>query len=220
MTAIDLSPFHGITLYSHVDDHYSHSVRFLLAEKGIQYRLILVEDSENEDLFQLNPYATLPTLVDPQIKLFKTSIINEYIDDRYRQVRLFADAPAEKATQQQLLWRIEQDWFKLADVIFKHPDTLNKIAQLKAKNELFDTLMSLNPVFQNYPYFMSENFSIIDCMLAPLLLRLHSLNINISPKHSKGLLLYCKRLFNRESFQQSMTPQEQTKYRNVLKSFK
>lgn len=219
MTELDLSTFHGITLYSHSDDHYNHSVRFVIAEKKINYRLILVDEEQQEDLSQLNPYATLPTLIDPQIKLFKASIINEYLDDRYRQSRLFADSPAEKAEQQQLLWRIEQDWFKLADILLKHPDSLDLNAQAQAKKELFDTLISLEPLFQHYPYFMSEHFSIIDCMLAPLLLRLRSLGINISPKHSKGLLLYCKRLFNRPSFQQSMTMIEKTKYLDVLKSF-
>lgn len=219
MTDLDLSTFHGITLYSHPDDHYCHSVRFVLAEKNIKYRLILVDDDQKEDLAQINPYATLPTLVDPQTKLYKASIINEYLDDRYRQARLYADSPAEKAQHQQLLWRIEQDWFKLADILFRHADTLDVNQQEKAAKELKDTLISLDPLFQNYPYFMSEHLTIIDCVLAPLLLRVIHLKLEISPKSSKGLLLYCKRLFSRESFHQSMTLIEASKYQASLKSF-
>ena len=109
MSNSDLPHFHGITLYSHNNDYQCHSTRLILAEKGIQYRLILVEDSDIEDLTQINPYGSLPALVDPQTKLYHQLIINEYIDDRYRQNRLFSDAPAEKAQQKQLLWRIHQD---------------------------------------------------------------------------------------------------------------
>ncbi|MFC4953850.1 glutathione S-transferase N-terminal domain-containing protein [Acinetobacter puyangensis] len=219
MSVMDKTPFHGVTLYSHPNDHYSHSVRFLLAEKKIQYRLILVDEQDEEDLTQLNPYGSLPTLVDPQVKLFKASIINEYLDDRYRQNRLYADNPAEKAEQRQFLWRIEQDWFKWADILLRHPDTLDQQQQSVAKRELTDILSSLNPLFQHYPYFMSEQFSIIDCMLAPMLLRLWYRKIGISPKHAKGLLLYCQRVFNRDSFRQSLTTFEQTRYSETLKQF-
>ena len=219
MTDLDLSTFHGITLYSHNDDHYSHSVRFALSEKKIKYRLILVDEHQQEDLAQLNPYATLPTLIDPQIKLFNARIIHEYIDDRYRQARLYADSPAEKAEQQQLLWRIETDWFKLSDILLRHPDTLDSDAANKARQELCDMLISLEPLFQHYPYFMSEGFSIIDCVLAPLLLRLYRLDIQIVPKQNKGLTLYCRRLFNRDSFKQSMTMIEKNKYSDILKHF-
>ncbi|KAA8732749.1 starvation protein A [Acinetobacter qingfengensis] len=219
MSVIDTSPYHGITLYCHPNDHYSHSVRFVLSEKKIQYRQILIEDAE-EDLSQLNPYATLPTLVDPQVKLFNTAIINEYIDDRYRQSRLYADAPAEKAQQRQFIWRIEQDWFRLANILLRHPDTLDAQQQQHAKKELQDILISLNPLFQHYPYFMSENLSILDCTLAPMLLRILTLTSGINMKNSKGLILYCKRVFNRDSFQQSLTVMEQTRYTEILKTLK
>ncbi len=217
MSLIDTSPYHGITLYSHPDDYYSHSVRFVCAEKNIQHRLIFIEEHDEEDLTQLNPYGTLPTLVDPQIKLFKASVINEYLDERYRQNRLYADAPAQRAEQRQFLWRIEQDWFKLADTLLRHPDSLNPQQQQIAQQELGDILTSLNPLFQHYPYFMSEQFSIIDCTLAPMLLRLSHMKIQFSSKHSKGLLSYCKRVFNRDSFKKSLTSIEQTRYRETLK---
>lgn len=216
--SIENPSLQGITLYSHADDFRSHWIRYLLAEKQIKYHLILV-DYDDEDLNNLNPYNQLPMLVENELKLFQVSIIAEYLDDRYRQNKLYADAPMPRAEQRQYLWRIEQDWFKLADILLRHPDSLDEHAKHTAKKELFDTLITLSPIFQHYPYFMSENFSIIDCTLAPLLLRLNSLGINISPKHSKGLSLYCKKLFNRESFQQSMTPQEHGKYRHILKSF-
>ncbi|TXJ06122.1 MAG: starvation protein A [Acinetobacter sp.] len=219
MSILDTTPYHGITLYSHHNDYHSHSVRLVLAEKNITYRLILIDEDEHEDLTQLNPYATLPTLIDPQVKLFNTNIINEYLDERYRQQRLYADAPAERAEQRQFLWRIEQDWFKLADILLRHPDSLDEQQHKEAHTELTDTLTSLSPLFQHYHYFMSEQFSILDCTLAPMLLRLQQMQIDISPKHSKGLLLYCKRLFNRDSFKRSLTQVEQRYFAKVLKQY-
>lgn len=220
MSLIDPTPFHGVTIYSHPHDYHSHSVRLVLAEKKINYRLIIVDEHDLDDVVQLNPYGSLPTLIDPQIKLFKASIINEYLDDRYRQNRLYADAPAEKAEQRQLLWRIEQDWFHLADILLRHPDTLDTGQQHTARKELTDTLMSLSPLFQHYTYFMSEQFSILDCTLAPMLLRLTQMQIEFSAKHSKGIILYCKRVFNRDSFKQSLTQTELTRYSEQLKLFK
>jgi RNA polymerase-associated protein len=219
MSVVDTSPYHGITLYSHVNDHYSQSVRLVLAEKKIQYRQFLLEDLE-DDLSQLNPYGSLPTLVDPNVKLFKAAIINEYIDERYRQSRLYADAPAEKAEQRQFIWRIEHDWFRLADILLRHADTLDAAQQQNAQTELRDILISLGPLFQHFPYFMSENFSILDCTLAPMLLRVLGLVQGLNSKNSQGLLLYCKRVFNRDSFQQSLTTIEQTRYTEILKTLK
>lgn len=130
--SVESASVQGITLYSHADDFRSHWIRFLLAEKQIKYQLILV-DHEDEDLASLNPYNQLPMLIENNLKLFSTSIISEYIDDRYRQNKLYADAPGARAEQRQYIWRFEQDWFKLADTMLKHPDTFEPAQQAKAK---------------------------------------------------------------------------------------
>ena len=90
--SVESAPLQGLTLYSHADDFRSHWIRYVLAEKQIKYNLILV-DSDDEDLASLNPYNQLPMLIENDLKLFNTSIISEYIDDRYRQNKLYADAP-------------------------------------------------------------------------------------------------------------------------------
>lgn len=193
----------------------SHWIRFLLAEKQIKYQLILV-DHEDEDLASLNPYNQLPMLIENNLKLFSTSIISEYIDDRYRQNKLYADAPGARAEQRQYIWRFEQDWFKLADTMLKHPDTFEPAQQAKAKKELSDTLISLNPLFQHFPYFVSETFSILDCMLAPMFIRLNSMGIELSKSASRPILLYCNRVFSRPAFVKSMTAQEKNRYSNFV----
>ena len=213
--SVENAPLQGITLYSHADDFRSHWIRYVLAEKQIKYQLILV-DYEDEDLASLNPYNQLPMLLENDLKLFNTAIISEYLDDRYRQNKLYADAPMPRAEQRQYIWRFEQDWFKLADQMLRHPDSLDYTTQRAAQKKLRDTLISLTPLFQHYPYFMSENFSILDCMLAPLFIRLKAMGIELPQQHCRPIFLYCQRVFSRPTFTQAMTLQEKNHYQEFL----
>lgn len=213
--SIENAPLQGITLYSHTDDFRSHWIRFLLAEKQIKHHLILVEEHD-EDIASLNPYNRLPMMIENELKLFNTAIISEYLDDRYRQNKLYADAPAPRAEQRQYIWRFEQDWLNLADIILRHPDTLNKPDRLKAQKKLRDTLISLTPLFQHYPYFMSEQFTILDCMLAPIFIRLSVMGIELPKQQCRPIHLYCQRIFSRPTFIKSMTVQEKNRFSNVL----
>jgi RNA polymerase-associated protein len=213
--SVENAPHQGITLYSHEDDFRSHWIRFLLAEKQIKHTLIIVEE-DDEDLASLNPYNQLPMLIENDLKLFKTHIISEYLDDRYRQNKLYADAPAPRAEQRQYIWRFEQDWFMLADTMLRHPDTLNAAEKKKAQQQLKDTLVSLTPLFQHYPYFMSDNFTILDCMLAPIFVRLKHMGIELPKQQCRPILLYCQRIFSRPAFLKSMTFQEKSRYSELL----
>ncbi|MBK0064413.1 MULTISPECIES: glutathione S-transferase N-terminal domain-containing protein [unclassified Acinetobacter] len=213
--SVENASLQGITLYSHADDFRSHWIRFLLAEKQIKYHLILV-DHEDEDLASLNPYNQLPMLLENDLKLFSTAIISEYIDDRYRQNKLYADAPSTRAEQRQYIWRFEQDWFKQADIMLKHADTLNVEQKIRTQKQFRDTLISLTPLFQHFPYFMAENFGILDCMIAPMFLRLQTMGIELSTQQSRPLLLYCNRVFSRPAFVKSMTQQEKTRYSTLV----
>lgn len=213
--SVENTPLQGITLYSHADDFRSHWIRLLLAEKQIKHHLILVDD-QDEDLASLNPYNRLPMMIENDLKLFNTAIISEYLDDRYRQNKLYADAPAPRAEQRQYIWRLEQDWLKLADIMLCHPDTLNENDKLKAQKQLKDTLISLTPLFQHYPYFMSEQFTILDCMLAPIFIRLSSMGIELPKQQCRPILLYCQRVFNRPAFLKSLTVQEKNRYSSLV----
>ena len=205
----------GITLYSHSDDFRCHWIRYVLAEKQIKYHLIML-DASDEDVASLNPYNQLPMLIENELKLFNTTIIAEYLDDRYRQNKLYADAPGPRAEQRQYIWRFEQDWLKLADVMLCHPDSLDQHAKIKAQQKLRDTLISLMPLFQHFPYFMSDSLSILDCMLAPIFLRLKSMGIELPPQHCRPIHLYCQRIFSRPAFMQSLTLHEKNRYKELL----
>ena len=213
--SVETAPPQGITLYSHEDDFRSHWIRFLLAEKQIKYHLIIVSE-DDEDLASLNPYNQLPMLIENDLKLFNTTIISEYIDDRYRQNKLYADAPAPRAEQRQYIWRLEQDWLKLADTILCHSDTLKPAEAKKAQQQLKNILISLTPLFQHYPYFMSEHFSILDCMLAPIFIRLNQMGIELPPQQCRPILLYYQRIFKRPAFLKSMTLQEKNRYSALI----
>ena len=209
--SVENTPVLGITLYSNADDFRSHWIRFLLAEKQIKYQLIIT-DHEDEDLADLNPYNQLPMLIEQNLKLFSPNVIAEYLDDRYRQNKLYADAPMARAEQRQYIWRFEQDWFKLADQMLRHSDSLNTKQKQQAQKELRDTLISLTPLFQHFPFFMSETFSILDCMLAPIFLRLPQMGIELPAQHCRPIFLYCQRIFSRPAFTKSMTAQEKNSY--------
>ncbi len=215
--SVEAAPLQGITLYSHANDFRSHWIRYVLAEKQIKHHLIIVDD-DDEDVASLNPYNKLPMLIENDLKLFSTSIISEYLDDRYRQNKLYADAPMPRAEQRQYIWRFEQDWLMLADKMLRHPDSFNKEESVKAQKQLKDTLVSLTPLFQHYPYFMSETFSILDCMLAPIFLRLPSMGIHLPPQNCRPILLYMQRIFSRPAFFKSLTLQEKNHYRELLKN--
>ena len=215
--SVEAAPLQGITLYSHANDFRSHWIRYVLAEKQIKHHLIIVDD-DDEDVASLNPYNKLPMLIENDLKLFSTSIISEYLDDRYRQNKLYADAPLPRAEQRQYIWRFEQDWLMLADKLLRHPDSFNKEESVKAQKQLKDTLVSLTPLFQHYPYFMSETFSILVCMLAPIVLRLPSMGIHLPPQNCRPILLYMQRIFSRPAFLKSLTLQEKNHYRELLKN--
>lgn len=214
--SVETIPLQGITLYSYADDFRSHWIRYVLAEKQIKHHLIIVDD-EDEDVASLNPYNQLPMLIENELKLFNTAIISEYIDDRYRQNKLYADAPMPRAEQRQYVWRFENDWLKLADIMLRHSDSLNPDAKRHAQKQFRDILISLTPLFQHFPYFMSEHFGILDCMLAPIFLRLKSMGIELPKQHCRPIHLYIQRIFSRPAFVKSMTLQEKNRYLELLK---
>ncbi|RXS43143.1 stringent starvation protein A [Idiomarina sp. 29L] len=191
-----------MTLYSGKDDLKSHQVRLVLAEKGVGVEITFVtEDYTPEDLLQLNPYPeAAPTLVDRDLVLYNAQIIMEYLDERFPHPPLMPVYPVARGTSRLMMYRIERDWYSLADNI------ANGDAQ--AKQELKEGILSLAPVFADAPYFMSEEFSLVDCYLAPLLWRLPAYGIELEGQGAKEIKQYMVRLFERKTFQDSLTEAE------------
>jgi Glutathione S-transferase len=193
-----------MTLFSGANDMFSHQVRIVLAEKGVSVEICQV-DSNNlpEELLELNPYASVPTLVDRDLVLYTSRIIMEYLDERFPHPPLMPVYPVARGNSRLMMHRIELDWYSLADKIFSGAADADA-----ARKELTENLLAIAPIFNEYPYFMSEEFSQVDCFMAPLLWRLPLLGIEFSGKGAKELKSYMNRLFERDSFQASLTDVE------------
>lgn len=192
-----------MTLYTGSDDVYSHQVRIVLAEKGVNFEAIEVLDSRQppEDLIDLNPYNTVPTLVDRELVLFEAPIIMEYLDERFPHPPLMPVYPVARARSRLMVRRVEKDWYSLMSTILSGKD---KEAE-QARKELTESLLTLAPVFSETPYFLNEDFSLIDCCLAPLMWRLPAMGIKLTGRGAKEVTTYMELLFERESFQASLS---------------
>ena len=191
-----------MTLYSSKNDLKSHQVRLVLAEKGVGVEISFVSgDDRPEDLMQLNPYPdATPTLVDRELVLYNAHIIMEYLDERFPHPPLMPVYPVARGTSRLMMHRIERDWYALADKIMAGDN--------QARQELREGLLSLAPIFADTPYFMREEFSLVDCYLAPLLWRLPSYGIELTGQGAKDVKAYMGRVFERKTFQESLTDVE------------
>ncbi|CAM3768841.1 stringent starvation protein SspA [Avibacterium endocarditidis] len=190
-----------MTLFSNKDDIYCHQVRIVLAEKGVAYEMEEIEPgSVSEDLMELNPYGTLPTLVDRDLVLFNSRIIMEYLDERFPHPPLMPVYPVSRGKSRLLMLRIEQDWYSLLNQIEQGDDAEKEQAVKQLKEEL----LAIAPIFNQTPYFMSEEFSLVDCYIAPLLWRMQKLGIQFTGAGSKAIKNYMERVYQRDSFKQSV----------------
>ncbi|MCU7848645.1 MAG: glutathione S-transferase N-terminal domain-containing protein [Candidatus Thiodiazotropha sp. (ex Lucinoma kastoroae)] len=193
-----------MTLYSDPTDPYCHRVRLVLAEKNITYEVSDIDPlNVPEEVMELNPYGTLPTLVDRDLKLYESRIIMEYLDERFPHPPLLPVDPVSRSTSRLLMYRVDNDWYSQMDIILS-----GKKEATKARKELRESLITTAPVFNAKPFFMSEEFTLVDCIIAPLLWRLPELGVEIPPS-AKGLHEYTKRVFEKESFIKSLSEAEQ-----------
>ena len=194
-----------MTLYSDVLSAYSHRVRVVLAEKNIMVEITDVDPLNiPDDLMDLNPYGTLPTLVDRDLTLFESRIIMEYLDERFPHPPLLPVDPVSRAKSRLFLYRVDHDWYSRADIILSG----RKEPAARARKELRESLITTAPVFEAKPFFMSEEFTLVDCSLAPLLWRLPSLGVDLPQSAKNSIQEYAERMFERQSFQQSLSELE------------
>ncbi len=194
-----------MTLYSGAVDILSHRVRIVLAEKGVSADVISVEATEKlEDLLELNPYGTTPTLVDRELVLYDANIIMEYLDERFPHPPLMPVYPVARAKTRLMIYRIDREW---SDLVRQIENGKPADVQLAAK-ELRNYLVKLAPVFSSSAFFLNEEFSLVDCCIAPILWRLPSWGIALPPE-AKAVYKYAERMFARDSFQASLTEAEQ-----------
>jgi len=192
------------TLYCSPDEMESHAVRFIMAEKSIESEIFNLKiDEMPEEILELNPCQSLPTLFDRGMVLYDTSVVTEYLDERFPFPPLLPVDPIDKAEKRLLIFRFTRApgcWYELANTI----ENGNKKEAEKAKKILKSSLIELIPLFAYKPYFKSDEMTIVDTCLAPLLWRLKKLGIDLGPK-ARPIHDYASRLFSKDSFQESLT---------------
>ena len=197
----------SMTLFSDPSSQYSHRVRIVLAEKGVTVDIEDIDsDNVTQEILEANPYGTLPTLVDRDLALYESKVVMEYLDERFPHPPLLPVYPVARAQSRLWIHRVERDWCNLVDSIVANPESTDSAA---ARKELPESLVSISDIFTEMPFFMSEEFTLVDCCLAPMLWRLPQMGIEIpNTRQTKPLLAYINRLFDRPSFQESLTDLE------------
>ncbi len=196
-----------LTLYSSQDDVQSHRVRMVLAAKGVSYDRIVVPDPKKPPrmLLEVNPYGSLPTIIDRDLVLYDTGVTCEYIDERYPHPPLMPIDPLSRARLRLAMVRIEQEWLPLIDAI----GTSNRRNADIARQHLTDALLAAVPLFKAAPFFLGAEVSLADCLVAPVVWRLPSLGIDL-PRKARPILDYGERIFHDDGFGRSLTAEERT----------
>ena len=192
------------TLYSATQELESHAVRFIMAHKSIEREVLELKFEEMpEEILELNPCQTLPTLFDRGMVLYDLSVIMEYLDERFPFPPLLPVDPIEKAEKRLLIYRFTRAkgcWYELVNAILND----NKKGADAARKTLYGSLIELLPLFSHKPYFKSETMTLVDACIAPILWRLDLLGITLDDK-AKPIVLYANRLFEKEGFNDSLT---------------
>ncbi len=193
-----------MTLYSGITDPFSHRCRIVLYEKGMDFEIIDVDlMNKPEDLAVMNPYNRTPVLVERDLVLYESNIINEYIDERFPHPQLMPADPVMRARARLFLFRFEQE-------LFNHVQTLEsgtQKAQEKARLYIRENLIQIAPIFVKQKYMLGEEFSMLDVAIAPLLWRLDHYGIRLG-KPAAPLMKYAERIFSRPAFIEALTPSE------------
>ncbi|MBS1209258.1 MAG: stringent starvation protein [Proteobacteria bacterium] len=193
-----------MNLYSGTTDPFSHRCRIVLYEKGMDFQVVDVDlFNKPEDIAVINPYNRVPVLVDRDLVLYESNIINEYIDERFPHPQLMPPDPIMRAKARQLLHTLEHELFSHIEALEKN----QKAAADKARGHVRDQLLQLVPLFAKQKYMLGDEFSMLDVAIAPLLWRLEHYSIEL-PKTAAPLMKYAERIFTRQGFIDALTPSE------------
>ena len=192
-----------LTLYSSRDDVQCHRVRLVLAAKGVTHDFVGVNpNAPPEDLVDLNPYHSVPTLDDRDLVLYDTSVVCEYLDERYPHPPLMPIDPLSRARLRLSMVRMERDWYPFVEQI-----RAGGRPGEAARKRLRETLLASLPLFKASKFFLNPEMSLADCALAPLIWRLPSLGVDL-PREARAIHDYGERIFRNPGFTRSLTDEE------------
>jgi RNA polymerase-associated protein len=199
-----------MTLYSRAADARCHRVRFVLAEKALETRVVETDPAHPpEDLIDLNPYQTVPTLVDRDLVVYEPGIICEYLDERFPHPSMTSTDPGVRAQARVALRRIEHDWYAVADVL-EPGSGADRREKERARKLLTESMLASEPLFRARPWFLSDQFSQLDAAVAPILWRLPRWDVDTTAivAAAPALERYATKIFARASFQRSLNEVE------------
>jgi RNA polymerase-associated protein len=195
-----------MTLFSAPGEAGSHRTRIVLAEKGIPIEVIDVEPGRlPEDLLDLNPYHSVPTLVDRDLVLYDSRVIMEYLDERFPHPPLMPVDPVSRAQMRLMLHRLERDWYAAAAAIEAEQDPRERGARRK---ELRETVLQSVDLFKLKPYFLSAEFTMVDATIAPILWRLPHWGVDLPAPQAQPIMRYAQLVFSRPGFRASLSAAE------------
>lgn len=190
-----------MVLYSDPTNPVGHAVRIVLAEKDINVDIRYIQGNEiPEELAELNPYNSVLTLIDRDLVLYDEQIIMEYLDERFPHPPLLPVDPVSRANNRQLRFRVMRDLYRQVEQLTAESDSV----AANARKEIRDNLTAIAPVFAQKPFFMSDEYSLVDCCLSPLLWRLEHYGIKL-PASAKVINEYARRMFERDAFKSSLS---------------
>ena len=194
-----------MTLFSGSLCPQCHRVRITLAEKEIAFKTVPVDGSSAPgDLSEINPYNSVPTLVDRDIVIYDSRTILDYLEERFPHPPLMPIDPMRRARLRLGMYHIETDWYPQ----LKKAQSANRKVADKAKKVLEEELLSQVSIFRSNRYFLNDEFSLLDCSIASILWRLPSLGVPMSQPRLKPVWRYAKRVFERPSFRLSLSDAE------------
>ncbi len=193
-------------LYSGIACPFSQRCRFVLYEKGMDFEIVDVDIfNKPEDLAIMNPYNQVPVLVERDLILYESNIINEYIDERFPHPQLMPGDPVLRARSRLFMYSFEKELFSHVQTL-ERSDASNKEQNL-ARNAITEQLTMIAPVFSKQKFMLGEEFSMVDVAISPLLWRLDHYGIQLN-KNVAPLLKYAERVFQRQAFIDALTPAE------------
>jgi len=179
----------------------------VLAEKGVAVEIIDVDPSHKpEDLADINPYNSLPTLLDRELVLYEANVIMEYLDERFPHPPLLPVYPVQRALSRLWITRVEKEWSVRLDILMAGKG--RETAITKARKDLRESIISIAPIFAEKPFFMNEDFTLVDCCVVPVLWRLKHVGISLPERSTRPLQKYMQMIFERESFRRSLSETE------------
>ena len=205
---VSLNKRTSMALFSDPSDHYCQRVRIVLEEKGISSEIIDTDKNNiNADILEVSPYSTLPVLVDRDVCLYDSVTLMEYLDERFPHPPLLPVYPVARANIRLYMKRIANDWCDIFDRLVD--EKLKEAEEKKLKKQLKALILAANPIFKEKPFFMNEEFSLVDCCIAPILWRLPQVGIEIpNDAKNKPVNEYMKKVFTRDAFIKSLTELE------------